>query len=149
MVREGFAATIRQPAARLIVGLFAIQTLIAGYLAAIVVLIAFDLLDRGAAWVGYLEAAIGVGGLVGVVMSASLVGKRDLSAPFGIGVVLFGAPLLLVAAWSNPAIGLVAMAIIGIGNALCDVGGVTLLQRATPDAVRRGSSRSWRARCSQ
>ena len=32
MVREGFAATIREPAARLIVGLFAIQTLIAGYL---------------------------------------------------------------------------------------------------------------------
>ena len=136
MVREGFAATIREPGARLIVGLFAIQTLIAGYLASIVVLIAFDLLDRGAAWVGYLDAAIGVGGLVGVVMSASLVGRRELSAPFGIGVVLFGAPLLLVAAWSNPAIGLVAMAIIGIGNALTDVGGVTLLQRATPDAVR-------------
>jgi MFS family permease len=136
MVREGFAATIREPAGRLIVGLFAIQTLIAGYLAASVVLVAFDLLHRGAAWVGYLEAAIGVGGLAGVVMSASLVGRRDLSAPFGIGVVLFGAPLLLVAAWSNPAIGLLAMAIIGVGNALTDVGGVTLLQRATPDAVR-------------
>jgi hypothetical protein len=50
--------------------------------------------------------------------------------------VLFGAPLMLIAAWSNPAIGLLAMAIIGIGNAICDVGGVTLLQRATPDAVR-------------
>jgi MFS family permease len=136
MVREGFAATIREPAARLIVGLFAIQTFVAGYLASSVVLVAFDLLHRGAAWVGYLEAAIGVGGLVGVLLSASLVGKRDLSAPFGIGVVLFGAPLLLVAAWSNPAIGLLAMAIIGLGNALTDVGGVTLLQRATPDAVR-------------
>jgi MFS family permease len=136
MVREGFSATIRQPAARLIVGLFAIQTLIAGYLASSVVLIAFDLLHHGAAWVGYLEAAIGVGGIVGVLLSASLVGRRDLSAPFGIGVMLFGAPLLLVAAWSNPALGLLAMAIIGIGNALTDVGGITLLQRATPDAVR-------------
>jgi MFS family permease len=136
MVREGFAATIREPAARLIVGLFAIQTFIAGYLASSVVLVAFDLLQRGAAWVGYLEAAIGVGGLVGVLLSAPLVGRRDLSVPFGMGVVLFGAPLMLVAAWSNPAIGLLAMAIIGIGNALCDVGGVTLLQRATPDAVR-------------
>ena len=136
MVREGFAATIREPAARLIVGLFAIQTFIAGYLASSIVLVAFDLLHRGAAWVGYLEAAIGVGGLVGVLLSASLVGRRDLSVPFGMGVVLFGAPLLLVAAWSNPAMGLLAMAIIGIGNALCDVGGVTLLQRATPDAVR-------------
>jgi hypothetical protein len=128
MVREGFAATIREPAARLIVGLFAIQTLIAGYLASSIVLVAFELLHHGAAWVGYLEAAIGVGGLVGVL--------RDLSAPFGIGVMLFGAPLLLVAAWSNPALALLAMAIIGIGNALCDVGGVTLLQRATPDEVR-------------
>jgi MFS family permease len=136
MVREGFAATIREPAARLIVGLFAIQTLIAGYLASSIVLVAFELLHHGAAWVGYLEAAIGVGGLVGVLLSASLVGRRDLSAPFGIGVMLFGAPLLLVAAWSNPALARLAMAIIGIGNALCDVGGVTLLQRATPDEVR-------------
>ena len=136
MVREGFAAAFREPAARLIVGLYSIQTLIAGYLASIIVLVVFELLDRGAAWVGYLEGAIGVGGLLGVLMSTSLVGRRDLAAPFGIGVMLFGAPLVLVAGWDSVAVALAAMVIIGAGNALCDVSGVTLLQRATPDAVR-------------
>jgi MFS family permease len=136
LVREGFAATVRDPAARLIVGLYALQTLIAGYLAAILVLVVFELLHRDAAWVGYLEGAIGVGGLLGVVASASLVGKRKLASAFGLGVMLFGAPLILVAGWSTAAVALVAMAIIGVGNALCDVSGVTLLQRATPDAVR-------------
>jgi MFS family permease len=136
MVRQGFAAALREPAARLIVGLYALQTLIAGYLASIIVLVVFELLHRDAAWVGYLEGAIGIGGLLGVVMSASLVGRRDLAAAFGIGVMLFGAPLILVAGWSSVAVALVAMAIIGVGNSLCDVSGVTLLQRATPDAVR-------------
>ena len=136
MVREGFAATFREPAARLLVGLYSLQTLIAGYLASIIVLVVFELLHRDAAWVGYLEGAIGVGGLLGVVMSASLVGRRDLAAAFGIGVVLFGAPLVLVAGWPTVGVALAAMAIIGVGNSLCDVSGVTLLQRATPDAVR-------------
>jgi MFS family permease len=136
MVREGFAAALREPAARVIVSLYSIQTLIAGYLASIIVLVVFDLLDRDAAWVGYLEGAIGVGGLLGVLMSATLVGRRDLAAAFGVGVMLFGAPLLLVAGWSSVVVALAAMAIIGAGNALCDVSGVTLLQRATPDGVR-------------
>jgi hypothetical protein len=136
MVREGFAAALREPAARLIVSLYSLQTLIAGYLASIIVLVVFELLHRDASWVGYLEGAIGIGGLLGVLMSASLVGRRDLAAAFGIGVMLFGAPLLLVAGWSSVAVALVAMAIIGVGNSLCDVSGVTLLQRATPDAVR-------------
>jgi hypothetical protein len=136
MVREGFAAALREPAARLIVSLYSLQTLIAGYLASIIVLVVFELLHRDAAWVGYLEGAIGIGGLLGVLMSASLVGRRDLAAPFGIGVMLFGAPLILVAGWSSVGVALVAMAIVGVGNSLCDVSGVTLLQRATPDAVR-------------
>jgi MFS family permease len=136
MVREGFAAALRDPSARLIVSLFTVQTLIAGYLASMIALIVFELLDRGASWVGYLEGAIGVGGLVGVLMSTSLVGRRDLAAAFGVGVMLFGAPLVLVAGWSSVAVALVAMALIGVGNAITDVSGVTLLQRATDDAVR-------------
>lgn len=136
LVREGFAATLRDPAARLIVGLYALQTLIAGYLAAIIVLVVFELLHRDAAWVGYLEGAIGVGGLLGVLASASLVGRRKLSTAFGLGVILFCAPLILLAGWSTVGVALMAMAIVGVGNALCDVAGVTLLQRATPDDVR-------------
>ena len=68
--------------------------------------------------------------------SASLVGRRKLSTAFGLGVILFCAPLILLAGWSTVGVALMAMAIVGVGNALCDVAGVTLLQRATPDAVR-------------
>jgi hypothetical protein len=64
-----------------------------------------------------------------------LVGRGKLAGQFGIGVALFGLPIALLAAWSSTAFALVLMALIGVGNTLVDVAGMTLLQRAAPDEV--------------
>ena len=63
---------------------------------------ALDLLELGDAGVGYLNSAIGVGGLLGAVAAAALVGRRNLASPFGIGIVLWGVPIALIGLWPEP-----------------------------------------------
>ena len=120
---------------RLILGLVAAQTFVAGLLNVLVVVIALEMLERGEGWVGLLNGAIGIGGLIGVAVSAGVVMRRGIASVFGAGTVLFGAPLLLIAAWEEPLMAVVAMALIGVGNTLADVSSSTLLQRAVDDAV--------------
>jgi MFS family permease len=119
----------------LITGLYAAQTLVAGALNVLIVVAALELLDLGDAGVGYLNAAIGLGGLAGSVVALGLVARRRLAADFALGMLLWGAPMILVALWVEPAFALVVLAVLGIGNTLVDVAGVTLLQRAVSDAV--------------
>jgi MFS family permease len=131
----GFGTVAKEPGPRLLVSLFAAQTLIAGALLVLEVVIAFQVLGRGAAWVGVLSASFGVGGIVGAVISGALVGRGRLAIDFGVGILLWGVPLLLIAAWPDPIVACGAMALMGIGNTLVDVSGLTLLQRSVPDDV--------------
>ena len=49
--------------------------------------------------VGYLNAMLGIGGLIGGFVALVLVQRGRLARDFGIGVFFWAAPLLLVAAW--------------------------------------------------
>ena len=51
------------------------------------------------------------------------------------GVVLWAAPLLLVAVWPSPVTVFAAVALLGLANPLVDVNLDTIVQRITPDAV--------------
>jgi len=131
----GFGTIAKNPGPRLLVGLFGSQTLIAGALVVLEVVIARELLGRGDAWVGILSAAFGIGGLIGAAISGALVGRGRLAIDFGTGILLWGLPLILIAVWPQPAVALVTMGLMGIGNTLVDVSGMTLLQRSVPDEV--------------
>ena len=119
----------------LLVGLFAAQTFVDGLLGVLIAVIALSFLDAGAAAVGWLNAASGVGGIVGAVLAGMMVGRGRLAGNFGLGVLLFGLPLALVPVWRNEGFALLLLAFIGVGNTLADVSGMTLLQRFAPDAV--------------
>jgi MFS family permease len=97
--------------------------------------IALSFLDAGAAAVGWLNAASGIGGLAGAVVAGALIGRGRLAGDFGLGVLLFGLPLALVPAWRSEGFALLLLAVVGVGNTLADVSGMTLLQRAAPDEV--------------
>ena len=84
---EGFSAITRERRARLLVGLFAAQMLVAGALNVLVVVAALRLLDAGRVGVGYLSSAVGLGGMLGLVGGAGLVGSRRLTSAFGFGLV--------------------------------------------------------------
>jgi MFS family permease len=131
---EGFRIVAQEPQPRLLIALFAAQTLVRGSLNVLIVVLAFRLLHAGGSWVGYLTAALGAGGLVGAFASVALTGRR-LAAPFGIGLLLWGLPIAALGLWPNKVSALVLLAIVGIGNSLEDVGGFTLLQRIVRDEV--------------
>ncbi len=131
----GFKAIAAERRLRLVIILYSAQTVVAGALGVLVVVTALDLLDSGESGVGLLNAASGIGGIVGALIAFALVGRKRLASDFGLGIVLWGAPLVLIGAWPNTAVALLALGVLGLGNTLVDVAGLTLLQRTAPPAV--------------
>jgi MFS family permease len=130
----GFVTLAREPGLRVLVVLLASQTLVAGALNVLIVVSALQLLDLGEQGVGFLNSAIGIGGLVGALVSAALIGRR-LTTNFLIGILLWGVPIALIGAIPEPVPALLFLAVVGLGNTLVDVSAYTLLQRAVPDEV--------------
>ncbi|HEU0245788.1 MAG TPA: MFS transporter [Gaiellaceae bacterium] len=134
-VLMGFRTIAREPSLRLLIGLFTAQTFVAGALAVYVVVVAIDLLELGDAGVGYLNSALGAGAIVGGVLALTLTGARRLSPAFLVGVVLWGAPLILLGIVPTTVAALLLLALIGLGNSFVDVATFTLVQRAVPDHI--------------
>ncbi|MBA2568924.1 MAG: MFS transporter [Actinobacteria bacterium] len=131
----GFSTIARDSRLRLIVGLYGAQTLVAGALNVLLVVVALELLDLGEAGIGFLNSAVGVGGLVGGFLALALLGRNKLASDFAVGLVLWGVPIALIGIFPEPALALVLLGVVGIGVTLVDVAGLTLLQRAVPDEV--------------
>jgi MFS family permease len=92
-------------------------------------------LHGGNGTVGWLNSALGVGCLVGVAAVAALAGRKRLAGDFALGVLLWGLPVALAAAWINFGFALVLFGVIGLGNTLVDVAGMTLMQRSADEEV--------------
>jgi len=120
---------------RVLVGLFTAQTVVAGMLNVLVVVVAIEVLDLGTSGVGWLDGMVGVGATLGVLAVAGVAGRRRLSGTFALGLLLWGIPLVLVAARPETVAAFTLFLLIGVGNTLVDVTGITLMQRATPDDV--------------
>jgi MFS family permease len=130
----GFRAILVGRRTRVVVGLIAAQTFVRGCLNVLIVVAAFRVFDTGAEAVGYMTAAIGVGGLVGA-LGAMTLSDRKLAASFGGALVFWGLPLVLIAPSPDLAIALVLLAVVGAANAVEDVAVFTLIQRLVPDRV--------------
>ena len=131
----GFRAIGRDSNLRLIIGLYGAQTLIAGALNVLLVIAALELLDLGEAGVGFLNSAVGVGGLFGALAAFALVGRQRLASDFGLGLILWGFPIALVGVFPNATVALILLGLVGVGNTVVDVAALTLLQRTVPDEV--------------
>jgi MFS family permease len=131
----GFRTILGQVRLRLLVGLYAVQTLVAGVLNVLLVVLALEVLNLGQSGPGLLNAAVGIGGVLGAVVALALVGRQRLASDFGAGLLLWAAPMVLIGLWPHEAPALVLLAVLGIGNTLVDVAALTLLQRAAPDEV--------------
>lgn len=86
----------------------------------------------GQGWPGYLNAAFGLGGVLGIVVTASLVGRRRLAPALVAGLGVWFASFVLIAFQPTVAGALVLLVIGGAGKVLFDVTGRTLLQRVAP-----------------
>ncbi|MFL5869851.1 MAG: MFS transporter [Solirubrobacterales bacterium] len=132
MVAAGFRAIVRTPNARLVIGLIAAQAFVRGCLNVLIVVAVFRVLHGSDSEVGYLTAAIGVGGLLGAFGAMTLAGRR-LAVPFGLALVFWGLPIALIAPRPYLVLALFLLAIVGAANSVEDVAVFTLLQRIVPD----------------
>ena len=117
---------------RLLVSLYCAQTIVAGASLVFTVSIALSLLNVGQSGLGFLNATLGIGGMIGGVAALVLVQGSRLARDFGFGVILWSAPLLLVAAWPSVFSAVVVMVVLGLANSIVDVNALTILQRLAP-----------------
>lgn len=130
---RGFPALLA-PGARLVFGVFLAQTAMRGLLNVFVVVLALtSAAGAGGATTGVLFAVIGVGGLVGALGSVGAGRGGHRARWFALGALLWGLPVLVIGLWPHPVVALVALSALGLGNALLDVNGFTLLHRLVPD----------------
>ena len=122
--------------ASVLVGLFSLQTFVRGLLTVLIVGAAVGPLGLGNGGVGYLNAAIGAGGLIGAVAALGLIGRRTLGLPFTVSLAVWGAPIALIGLLPTAPAALAFLATVGIANAVLDVSGFSLIQRIVPNEVR-------------
>lgn len=131
----GFRAVAEEPRLRLLLGFYGAQALVAGAYGVLVIVVALDLLGMGNSGVGVLEAVSGVGSIAGAGLALLLIARARLAADLSLGVVLWGAPLILIGVFPHVWLAVVAVGIVGLGNTIVDVSAMTLLQRSTPEQV--------------
>src|SRR5215469_8954842 len=105
------------------------QTLLRGALVVLIAVLAVRVFGLGGSAVGWFNAVFGAGGLVGAALAAGAVRVTRLGRSFTAGMVLWGVPLALLALGPAAAIAYLALLIVGIGNAVVDVSGFTLVTR--------------------
>ena len=120
-------------------GLALIQTLVGfldGGIQALTIILAVTVLHAGEEANGYLNAAIGVGGLAGAIVSGFFVLRRRLSGPLLAGAALIGAGVAALGGIPVLAVALVAIGVSAAGSILLDVVLTTIFQRLVPDELR-------------
>jgi MFS family permease len=137
---SGLGAVLRTVARdRDLLAVMALMTgrlVIYGGLEVVLVLVSIELLGTGEGGAGFLMAALGIGTIAGGAATFSLVGRRSLAPWLGVGAVVVGLQLALIGISPAPRSAAALLVIGGVGLALLDVVGQTLLQRIAPDEVR-------------
>lgn len=113
--------------------LSALQTFARGALQVLLVLLVLQTFQLADDSVGWLWAAMGVGGLLGALAGAKILRVSRLARGFVTGVLLWGVGLVVLAlAGSSPTVAGIGMFVIGVGNALEDASAFTLIAWRTP-----------------
>ena len=113
-----------------------VAAVVFGGLGILTVILATEVYGSGEAGTGYLNAAIGVGGLIGAVASGPLVLRRTLSRPLLAGAIGLGAGIIALGVAPDLAPAIVAMAVASAGSLILEVVDTTIFQRVVPDEVR-------------
>lgn len=135
-VLTGFRALRTMPTVLLVIAVFGVQPFVRGALTVLIVVASIELLGLGDPGVGLLNAAIGLGGIVGAVGTILLVGRRRLAFVFLLALVLWGVPISVIGIVPLAWVAVAAMGAVGVANAVLDVAGLTTLQRIVPNDVR-------------
>jgi MFS family permease len=131
----GFGEIWRRRDLRLVTGIYCAQTVVAGASIVFGVAVAVQMTPFGAHGVGYLDSVLGIGAILGGLLAIARASRHRLASDFGVGVIFWALPLLLIAVWPHAVAAFAAMLVIGVANPVVDVNASTIIQRLAPDEV--------------
>ncbi|WP_183408054.1 cyclic nucleotide-binding domain-containing protein [Nocardioides pocheonensis] len=105
------------------------QTFVRGALLVLLVVLALDTLSLGDDSIGWLNAAIGLGGLVGAAAASRLVGLHNLGRCFVAGVAGWGVGVLALSGAPTGVVAFAALVLVGLANAFQDAPAFILMPR--------------------
>ena len=116
-----------------LVVLYVLQCVVAGASAVFTVAIALKMLHIGSSGLGLMESLLGIGGLVGGFLALMLMERAQLATDFALGVIVWAAPLVIIAVMPTLGAALLSMWLIGAANSVVDVNAITILQHIVPN----------------
>jgi hypothetical protein len=132
---EGVRTVRADPQIRLLVGVFTVNALIQGVFDVLVVITAIELLGLGESGAGWLNAAWGVGGVLGGGAALALLGRGRLAWGLVGGLAVAGLASGLIGVWPAAAAAFPSLVVMGVGFVLVETALLTLTQRLAADDV--------------
>ena len=129
----GFRTLVEHPGLRLAAATLIVLVFFEGTAEVLVVILALDMLELGHGSVGYLNAAWGIGALVGGAGLAILLDRGRLAAGLAGGSVVVALATALPGAWPVAVAAYAGWIGIGVGYTIVEVAAKTLLQRLGSD----------------
>jgi hypothetical protein len=120
---------------RTAVGLLGALAVVDGMVDVLVVVVALRLVDIGAGGVGWLNAVWGAGGMGGSLAALALLGRGRFGTAVTGGILVLAVPLVILAAVPGEAVAFAAFVVFGVGLAMGETAGQTLVQRLASDEV--------------
>ena len=127
-VAGGAALTRIGKPAGMVVLAFA-QTFVRGALLVLMIVLALDTLGLGDDSIGWLNAAIGFGGIAGAALASRVVRMTTLGRCFIVGVVGWGAGVLALSGAPTGTLAFGALVLVGVANAFQDAPAFILMPR--------------------
>jgi hypothetical protein len=134
-VTAGFAELRRDRDLGVVAVLAASQGVVWGALTVFLVMVSIDMLDAGAAGVGYLNSVMGVGTVVGGLLLLGRAERGRLGQDMALGVLGWAVPLVALALFPSPVTAVAALAVIGLSDPWVNLGLDTIPQRLAPDRI--------------
>jgi MFS family permease len=129
----GFRTLIAEPGLRLLGALLVVVVFFEGTAEVLVVILALDLLHLDHGSVGYLNAAWGIGALLGGATLSVMLGRGRLAIGLAVGSAVVGLATALPALWTAAIAAYLGWLLIGLGYTVAEVAAKTLLQRLGSD----------------
>jgi MFS family permease len=132
---EGARALAHSGGALVVVSFVCAVEFVYGEMTVLLVLASERKLGTGSEGYGYLLAALGVGGVLVVSLTARLASRPRVGLALAVGLVAGSVPLAAIAFVVQPIAAFAILVVAGAGAIVVDVVSVTLLQRALPSDV--------------
>ena len=131
----GVGVIARDPNLRTTAVLAALQGGLFGALTVLNVIIAIEMLDAGPSGLGYLQAIMGGGAVVGGLVVLARVARQRVATDMAVGVVGWAMPFVLLAAYPSPVTAVLALLVVGFMDPWVNLGLDTLPQRLADEGI--------------